>query len=45
MPTYTLTTGRKNEKMGKVADSSSACLRHEEELSATFLSFASESFR
>jgi len=27
-PSYTLTTGRKNEKMEKVADQFPACLRH-----------------
>ena len=40
MPTYTLTTGRKNEKMGKVAGYSFLCLRHGKEWPATFLSFS-----
>ena len=40
MPTYTLTTGRKNEKMGKVAGQFPSCLRHRGNWPATFLSFA-----
>ena len=40
MPTYTLTTGRKNEKIEKVAGYSFSCLRHRKEWPATFLSFA-----